>query len=145
MGFLSLDGTFWIQLINFAIFFAILNVVFLKPVGRALAKRRAYIDSLREGYDAANGELARLQSEMEGKRAAARREAEATLSKARATASNETAALATDFAQRAQQIVEEAHQTVAGEVQTARANEVQTVHELAQLMVGRVFADEARS
>nr|MDQ6931436.1 hypothetical protein [Candidatus Eremiobacteraeota bacterium] len=97
------------------------------------------------GYDAANGELARLQSEMEGKRAAARREAEATLSKARATASNETAALATDFAQRAQQIVEEAHQTVAGEVQTARANEVQTVHELAQLMVGRVFADEARS
>nr|MDQ6929866.1 ATP synthase F0 subunit B [Candidatus Eremiobacteraeota bacterium] len=96
MGFLSVDGTFWIQLINFAIFFAILNAVFLKPVGRALAKRRAYIDSLREGYDAANGELARLQSEMEGKRAAARREAEATLSKARATASNETAALATD-------------------------------------------------
>ena len=44
--FLSLDGTFWIQLINFAIFFAILNVVFMRPVGEAIKKRRAYIDSV---------------------------------------------------------------------------------------------------
>jgi F0F1-type ATP synthase membrane subunit b/b' len=39
--FLSLDGTFWFQLVNFAIFFAILNVVFLRPVGEAIKKRRA--------------------------------------------------------------------------------------------------------
>ena len=32
--FLSLDGTLVVQLINFAIFFALLSVVFLRPVGR---------------------------------------------------------------------------------------------------------------
>ncbi len=49
--FLSLDGTVFVQLINFAIFFALLNVLFLRPVGRAIAKRRAYIDNLVSDYD----------------------------------------------------------------------------------------------
>lgn len=143
MGFLSVNGTFWVQLINFAIFFAILNVVFLKPVGRALAKRRAYLDSLSVGYESANGEFYRLQSEMENKRAAARREAEATLSKARAETSNETAAIATDFGRRAQATVEKAHETANAELQAAKANEDATARELAGMMVERVFADEA--
>ena len=39
MGFLSIDwhGTALVQLLNFVIFFAILNVVFTRPVGRAIA------------------------------------------------------------------------------------------------------------
>ncbi len=143
MGFLSLDGTFVVQLINFAIFFAILNVVFLKPVGQALAKRRAYIDSLTHGYDAANEEFYGLQREIETKRAAARRDAEATLAKARASTSNDTAAIAADYSARAQAVIEKAHQTVASELQSARANEDATVRELASMMVERVFADEA--
>lgn len=143
MGFLSVNGTFLLQLINFAIFFAILNVVFLKPVGRAIAKRRAYLDGLSEGYESANSEFYRLQSEMENKRAAARREAEVTLSKARAEASNEAAAMATEFGQRAQATIEEARQKVHAELQLARANEDATVRELARMMVERVFADEA--
>ncbi len=49
--FLSLDGTLFVQLVNFAIFFALLNVVFLRPVGRAIAKRREYINSLVSDYE----------------------------------------------------------------------------------------------
>jgi F0F1-type ATP synthase membrane subunit b/b' len=49
--FLSLDGTFWIQLVNFAIFFALLNVLFLRPVGAAIRKRRAYIDSVKSDLE----------------------------------------------------------------------------------------------
>lgn len=143
MGFLALDGTFWLQLINFAIFFAILNVVFLKPVGRAVAKRRAYIDSLIDGYDAADAESRRLQDEIAGKRVAARRDAEATLSKARAKASDESASIATEYAGRAQGIIERANQTVAAEMQAARSKEASAAHELAGMMVERVVADEA--
>jgi len=40
VSFLSVDGTLVVQLINFAIFFAVLNVVFLKPVAAAIRKRR---------------------------------------------------------------------------------------------------------
>lgn len=145
MGFLSLDGTFWLQLINFAIFFAILNVVFLKPVGRAVAKRREYIDGLTRGYDAASAELRELQGEIEGKRVAARRDAEGVISKARAASSNEAAAIATDYSARAQATVESAHQTVASELQAARANEDAAVGELSALIVGRVLAGEKRA
>lgn len=145
MGFLSLDGTFWLQLINFAIFFAILNVVFLKPVGRAVAKRREYIDGLTRGYDAASAELRELQGEIEGKRVAARRDAEGLISKARAASSNEAAAIATDYSARAQATVESAHQTVASELQAARANEDAAVGELSALIVGRVLAGEKRA
>ena len=144
MGFLSLDGTFWLQLINFAIFFAILNVVFLKPVGRAVAKRREYIDGLTRGYDAASAELRELQGEIEGKRIAARRDAEGVISKARAASSNETAAIAADYSTRVQTAVEEAHQKVAGELQAARTNEDAAVGELSALILGRVFSGGTR-
>ena len=43
---LSLDGTLVVQLVNFIIFLVILNVIFLRPVGTAIASRRAYIDKV---------------------------------------------------------------------------------------------------
>jgi F0F1-type ATP synthase membrane subunit b/b' len=135
--FLKLDGTFIVQLVNFAIFFAILNVVFIRPVSRAIVKRREYINSVTNDYDRYQAEAKALRAQAESVRAAARREAEGALSKARAEASNEAAALATQYNQQAAQIVEEAERTVAGELQTARASEPQVVRDLANLMVER--------
>lgn len=139
MGFLSLDGTFWLQLINFAIFFAILNVVFLKPVGRAVAKRRAYIDSLVEGADAAQAQLRDLQAQIEGKRAAARREAEAAISKSRAEASNEAARITTEYNAKVQEIVAEAERTVDAEMTQADSSLDSRASELAELMLDRTL------
>src|ERR1700722_420412 len=70
MGFLSLDGTFWVQLINFGIFFVILKFVFLDPVGRAIAQRRAYIDGVQHAYDQYRREARELRTEADQKRAA---------------------------------------------------------------------------
>src|SRR5579871_6787482 len=99
--FLSLDGTLFVQLLNFAIFFALLNVVFLRPVGRAIAKRRAYIDGLVSDYDRYQAEAHKLRSEAEAIRAEARRRAEQTVAAARAAASNEAAAISRRYAQQA--------------------------------------------
>src|SRR5579884_4313716 len=110
--FLKLDGTFVVQLINFAIFFALLNVVFIRPVSRAIMKRREYINSVTNDYDRYQAEAASCRSEAEAIRAAARREAEQTLAKVRAEASNEAANLSAQFNQEAAQLVERAHQTV---------------------------------
>lgn len=139
MGFLSLDGTFWLQLINFAIFFAILNVVFLKPVGRAVAKRRAYIDSLVEGADAAQTQLRDLQAQIEGKRAAARREAEAAIAKSRAEASNEAARISTEYNAKVADIVASAQRTVDGEMAQADASLDSRASELAEMMLDRTL------
>jgi len=43
---LALDGTLVVQLINFLVFLVVLNAIFLKPVGAAIARRRAYIDGV---------------------------------------------------------------------------------------------------
>ena len=141
--FLQLDGTFVVQLINFAIFFALLNVVFIRPVSRAIVKRREYINSVTNDYDRYQAEAASCRSEAEAIRAAARREAEQTMATRRAEASNESAKLSAEYNERAAQIVAQAHQTVGAELQAARANEQQTVAELADLMVSRTVTEPA--
>jgi F-type H+-transporting ATPase subunit b len=137
--FLSIDGTFIVQLINFAIFFAILNVVFMRPVSRAIVARREYINSVTNDYDRYQAEAKALRTQAESIRAAARREAEAALSKTRAEASNEAAAIAAQSAQQVTQTVEEAHRTVEIELTEARAGEDEKVRELADLMVQRTL------
>lgn len=139
--FLALDGTFVVQLINFAIFFAILNVVFLRPVGKAIAKRREYINSVTSDYERYQTEGSSLRAQAETIRAGARREAEAAITKARAQASNEAAQIATEYSQRAAQIVQTANETVEGEMQAARASQPQLASELANLVVERTLAE----
>ena len=141
--FLKIDGTFVVQLINFVIFFALLNVVFIRPVSQAIVKRREYINSVTNDYDRYQAETNALRTQAESIRAAARREAEQALSKTRADASNEAAALAAQYGQEAAQTVEQAHRTVEAELAQARANESQTAADLANLMVERTLSGAA--
>ncbi len=139
--FLQPDGTFWVQLINFAIFFAILSAVFLRPVSRAIRERRAYINSVHTDYEKYQTEGSKLRAEAEGVRAVARREAEATIAKARADASNKAADIAANYASQAQSTVESAQKTVTGELSAARADEENLVRQLADLMVERTVME----
>jgi F-type H+-transporting ATPase subunit b len=145
MSFLSLDwhGTALVQLLNFVIFFAILNVVFTRPVGRAIAKRREYINSVTGDYDRYQAEGNALRTQAEAIRAAARREAEQLAAQTRAETSNESARLSTEFAQQASEKVRAAHETVDSEVQAARSNEQRTVRELANEMFARAVPEIA--
>ena len=94
--FLSLDGTLVIQLINFGIFFLILNVVFLRPVGEAIRKRREYILGVQADLERYSHEVQTLRGEADQKRAAARREAEEQVARMRAAAETEAAKINED-------------------------------------------------
>lgn len=142
--FLSLDGTLVVQLINFAIFFALLNVVFLRPVGRAIAKRRDYINGLVSDYERYQDEARKLREEAESIRAAARRKAEQTLAAARAAASNEAADISSGYARQAKSTIEAAQSTAAGELETARADEGEAARRLADLILDRVIPEAAK-
>jgi F-type H+-transporting ATPase subunit b len=143
MSFLSVDGTLVVQLINFAIFFAVLNVVFLRPVAAAIAKRRAYINSLVTDYERYQEEARGLRAEAERIRADARREAEHRIATVRASASNEAAEISGKCARQAQGIVEEAQRTAAAELEAARGAEADAVRRLAGFMVERVMPEAA--
>ncbi|HEY1977205.1 MAG TPA: ATP synthase F0 subunit B [Candidatus Baltobacteraceae bacterium] len=142
--FLRLDGTFFVQLVNFAIFFALLNVLFLKPVGRAIAKRREYIKSVTADYDTYQGEANALRANDERLRADARRDAEQIVAKGRADASNATAELASQYGSQVQSVVEEAQRQVASELDAARAASQKTVGDLADMMADRALSEAAR-
>jgi F0F1-type ATP synthase membrane subunit b/b' len=142
--FLLPDGTMWVQLANFAIFFAVLSVVFLRPVSRAIRERREYINSLSADYAKYQGEANALRAQAEGERASARRDAEAAIGKARAQASNESAQLSAQYAAKVQATVDAAHQTVASELDSARAGEAGLVAQLADLMVERTLGGGSR-
>lgn len=142
--FLSLDGTALVQLINFAIFFALLNVVFLRPAGRAIAKRRDYIDALAAEYERYQQEARSLREEAENIRAAARREAEHRVATVRAASSNEAAEVSSRYAQEAKSAIEDAQSTAQTELEKARDGEAETVRGLANLMLDRVIPEAAR-
>jgi|ERR1700722_11077563 F0F1-type ATP synthase membrane subunit b/b' len=144
MSFLSVNGTLVVQLFNFAIFFAVLYVVFLRPVAAAIGRRRQYINSLVSDYDRYQAEAASLRAQAEEIRAAARRDAEHRVASVRATASNEAAEVSTGYSQRAQQSVEAAQATVRKELDEARAGEPGAVRGLADFMLERVIPEASR-
>jgi F0F1-type ATP synthase membrane subunit b/b' len=137
--FLRLDGTFWIQLVNFAIFFALLNVLFLRPVGQAIRRRREYINGVVSDYATYQAEAKTLRERAESVRSDARREAEQKIAKARADASNETAELASQYAAQVQATVEEAQRNANGELVHARSNEERIVNQLSEAMLERTL------
>lgn len=142
--FLLPDGTFWVQLINFAVFYAILNVVFLRPVQRAIAKRREFIESLTEDYDRAQAQAAELRAQVARIHSDARVKADAILASGRNEAGNRAAEIATDAANRARQVVEAAHAQVTSEIEAARAQEQSGVAALVGEIVRKVLP-EARA
>jgi F0F1-type ATP synthase membrane subunit b/b' len=135
--FLQLDGTFWVQLVNFAIFFAILNVVFLRPVGEAVRKRRAYIDSVLNDDERYAREAKALRAEAESKRVEARREAAEYFASARGEAGAEAAAIAAEHTTVAAELVLQARATVAAETDVARAREPELADVLARKLLRR--------
>ncbi len=141
--FLKIDATLIVQVVNFVLFIVLLNIVFLRPVGAAIAKRRAYIDGLARDIEAGEAEVRSARGAAEERRAAARREAEASVAKARVAAQDEATEIVAGYQQRATGIVEEAHREVAGEITAARAGEDQIVESIAQTMLERAIGPGA--
>jgi F-type H+-transporting ATPase subunit b len=139
--FLLPDGTFWVQLVNFVIFYAILNVVFMRPVERAIAKRREYIEGLTHDYDRAQEQAAELRAQVERIHSEARVKADVILATGRNDAGNKAAEIAAEAAGRAHQIVEAAHAQVAAEIDSARAQEESGVASLVGEIVRKVLPE----
>ena len=135
--FLSVDGTLFVQLVNFAIFFAILNVVFLRPVGAAIVKRRAYIESVTRDAERYRLEMQSLRAEADAKRASARRTGDELLAKTRSAAETEAAEISARFTDRANAIAHEAREEVEAEVRAAREREPQLAETLARDLLER--------
>jgi len=91
----------------------------------------------------AEAEVRSARGAAEERRAAARREAEASVAKARVGAQDEATAIVGGYQQRATGIVEEAHREVGAEIVAARAGEDQIVDSIAHTMLERAIGPGA--
>jgi F-type H+-transporting ATPase subunit b len=139
---LTINGTLIVQLINFVIFLLILERIFLRPVGAAIGRRRAYIDSIAADVEAAGLELRRLATEAEARLAAARRAADETVANARAEAQREASLIVADHQAQAAGLMQQAQAAVALEELQARQNEREIVDGLARDMLARAVGPE---
>ena len=136
---LQIDGTLVVQLVNFIVFLAVLNVIFFKPVGAAIAKRRAYIDGLKHDIEQLQSDAKTLRGQAEERRTAARRAADEAMARARVEAGAQADAAISVAQTRAAELVAEAQAEVVREIEAARREEPRIVNALADELLGRAL------
>jgi F-type H+-transporting ATPase subunit b len=134
---LSIDGTFLVQILNFIVFWILLNWLFIAPTRRAIEERRHYVTNLYREGDELTAEAAAVQADADRILSEARKRTDETMRAAAARASGDTHAIERQAGEEATATVALAHATVASERAAALERQQQFVSELARSMVER--------
>jgi F-type H+-transporting ATPase subunit b len=147
-NFLVPNGTFWVELIAFAIMFGILAKYVIPPINRAMTARQEAIRQQFADLDKAKADAKAAEEEFKAQIADARHEA----ARIREEAREQGAAIIAEMREQAQaeaaRIVEHAHTQIEADRQQAVASLRSEVGTLATQLAGRIVGesleDEAR-
>jgi F-type H+-transporting ATPase subunit b len=139
---LTIDGTFLAQILNFILFWVLLNYLFIRPTQRAIEKRRGYVQGLYHEGDDFAAKAASLQAQADVILHEARRQTDEAMRAAAASASDEVHAIERKASDEAAATVQLAHATVASERRQALEKQQAFVTELAHSMVARATGAE---
>jgi F-type H+-transporting ATPase subunit b len=147
-NFLVPNGTFWVELIAFAIMFFILAKYIVPPINRAMSARQDAIRQQFTDLDQAKADAKSAEEEFRAQIADARHEA----ARIREEAREQGAAIIAEMREQAQaeaaRIVEHAHSQIEADRQQAvtslRAEVGTLATELAGRIVGEALEDQAR-
>lgn len=139
---LSIDGTFLIQILNFILFWVLLNFLFIAPTRRAIEARQKYVTDLYREGDEFAAKAKQLQAKADAILADARRQTDEAMRSAAGLASDEVHAIERKAAEEAAATVQLAHATVANERAEAIDKQQAFVAELARSMVERAIGAE---
>jgi F-type H+-transporting ATPase subunit b len=131
-----------VQIVNFIAFLTVMNVIFFRPVAKAIAERRAYVDSLGENNETMLARIREFRQAANERRASARREADELKAQVRAQAGAEAEQISVQFTARASAVIATAHQTVAEEVRTAHERQDDLAQQIAATLLGNVLGSE---
>lgn len=140
---LSFDGTLIVQILNFVVFWALLNWVFIAPTRRAIEERQRYVADQYRDADALASEAKALQAQADGILDDARRSTDETMRAAGARASDETHEIERKAAEEAAATIALADATVASERAAAVEKQGPFVEELARTMAARALGADA--
>ncbi|TAM76894.1 hypothetical protein EPN44_04410 [bacterium] len=139
---LSLDGTLIVQVINFGIFYLILNAFFVAPTRKSRMERYERIRRIEEETETLVKETRELRAQTAAFIAAAYREADARISRAGAEAGRQAEEIIASAHAGAKAKAEEARKVVAGELTALQAARGRNVGELAAVMLGQALGED---
>jgi F-type H+-transporting ATPase subunit b len=139
---LSIDGTFLVQILNFILFWVLLNYFFVAPTRRAIEERQKFVANLYREGDELQAKAAALQAQANVILNEARRTTEEAMRTAGAQAADESHLIERKAAEEAAASIAFAHATVAAERQQAVEKQQAFVTDLARTMVGRATGFE---
>lgn len=138
---LSLDGTLIVQVINFGIFYLILNAFFVAPTRKSRTERYERIRSIEEETETLVKEARELRAQTAAFLAAAYREADARISRADAEAGRQSGEIIAAAHADAKAKAEAARKVVEGEIAALQAARGRNVGELAAVMLGQALGE----
>ena len=139
---LSLDGTFLIQILNFIVFWVLLNYFFIAPTRRAIEERQRRVATLYKDAGRYAAQAREQQEQADSILDEARRTVEAAMREGAARASDETHAIERKAAEEAAAIIALAQATVASERARAAEKQALFVEELSRTMALRAIGSE---
>ncbi len=134
---LTIDGTFLVQILNFVVFWVLLNFVFIAPTRRAIEERLRVIASAQREARELRDRAAALRSEADALIDAARRRTEEIMREAAGRAATESHEIERKASDEAAASVALAHAAVASERAHATEKQGPLVRELAPAKVDR--------
>ena len=140
---LSIDGTFLIQILNFAAFWMLLNWLFIAPTRRAIEARQRAIAKLHADADAARAQARALEAEAAVLLDAARRRTDEIMREGASKAAASAKEIERLAAEEAAATVALAQAKVANERADAASKQGVFVHELARSMAQRALGAES--
>ena len=139
---LTLDGTFLAQILNFIVFWVLLNYLFIAPTRRVIERRQRYVAQLFREGDELGARAKTSRAKADAILAEARRRTDEAMRAAAGRASDESHLIERKAADEAAAIVQLAHATVASEHKAALDKQQSFVDELARSMVARATGFE---
>ncbi len=134
---LSIDGTFIVQILNFVVFWTLLNIVFIRPTRRAIEARQRAIDEVNRAAEADRARAEELRARAAAQLQEARRRSEELLRSASVRAAEEAQGIDRRASADAAASVQLAHAMVASERAQALAKQGPLISELARAMVAK--------
>ena len=139
---LSIDGTFLAQMLNFVVFWLLLNFVFIAPTRRAIEERMRLIDEQHREAQTLRARAAALKAEADALFDASRRRTAEIMREAAACAAADAHEIERKSNDDAAASVTLAHATVASERAQAAEKQGILVDDLARAMVKRAVGLE---
>ncbi|HKW44907.1 MAG TPA: ATP synthase F0 subunit B [Candidatus Eremiobacteraceae bacterium] len=139
---LSIDGTFLVQILNFVVFWVLLNFVFIAPTRRAIEGRLRLIALQQREAQELRERAAALKAEADSLIDAARRRTDEIMREAAARASAEVHEIERNAGEQAAASIALAHAAVASERAIALEKQGPLVQELGRAMASRAVGLE---